>query len=559
MKRCLPVLLILFYCHYTTAQPDIDLIQDPEFNKGIKDTAYVNRLNKLALNYYSAHPETTKHYGTLALAAANALAYDVGKADAFYTLSLIAKLKADFNAELELHSQSLKIYERLKDFSKIARTYNAIGVVYNQQEDIESAMDFFNKAYHLYEAQHDEQGMATALRRIGNVEMDAKHFSKALEYYKTSLATEKKIKNQEGIASCLNNIGLIFYEQANYDSALYNLNKSLAITLLTNNINRLPAAYHNISNVYLKQGKIKEALSYAEKDLPIAEKLGLKPAVLEATQLLYKIYDKKGDYKKALEYLYRHNEERDSIFNKENNLQYAKIQAVFKMEAKEKEIEFLRKDQQSTRLVQIIIFSSFIFAIGIFSFVVYYQGTHLKRKQEIIQKNEAIHATQQALIKLELENKHLAEKQLQHDLEFRHKELLVYTLNLVQKNALMENLREGIRDLLATSDKDSSLKLSKLIKAIDYGLETDKDWEEFRMYFEKVHSSFFSRLKAQFADLSQSDLKLCALISLNLSMKEMAELMGISPESVKMARHRLRKKLDLQTEENLQDFIAEFK
>ncbi len=79
------------------------------------------------------------------------------------------------------------------------------------------------------------------------------------------------------------------------------------------------------------------------------------------------------------------------------------------------------------------------------------------------------------------------------------------------------------------------------------------------MYFEKVNSSFFQRLKNQFPDLTQSDLKLCALISLNLSMKEMAELMGISPESVKMARHRLRKKLNLVTEENLTEFLASFK
>jgi DNA-binding CsgD family transcriptional regulator len=79
------------------------------------------------------------------------------------------------------------------------------------------------------------------------------------------------------------------------------------------------------------------------------------------------------------------------------------------------------------------------------------------------------------------------------------------------------------------------------------------------MHFEKVHHSFFDNLKKKFPDLSQSDLKLCALISLNLSSKDMAELMGISPESVKMARHRLRKKLDLATEENLADFVLSFK
>jgi DNA-binding CsgD family transcriptional regulator len=97
------------------------------------------------------------------------------------------------------------------------------------------------------------------------------------------------------------------------------------------------------------------------------------------------------------------------------------------------------------------------------------------------------------------------------------------------------------------------------LKAIDYSLESEKDWDEFRMYFEKVHSSFFEKMKQQHPDLTQSDLKLCALISLNLSMKEMAELMGISPESVKMARHRLRKKLNLATEDNLTEFIASFK
>jgi len=97
------------------------------------------------------------------------------------------------------------------------------------------------------------------------------------------------------------------------------------------------------------------------------------------------------------------------------------------------------------------------------------------------------------------------------------------------------------------------------MKVIDYSLESEKDWDEFRMYFEKVHSSFFENLKAQHPDLTQGDLKLCALISLNLSMKEMAELMGISPESVKMARHRLRKKLSLATEENLTEFVAGYK
>ena len=240
-------------------------------------------------------------------------------------------------------------------------------------------------------------------------------------------------------------------------------------------------------------------------------------------------------------------------------MKFMRLQAIYENEKKEKELDLLKAEQRLSESRNRLIYtaSGAVFIIAIIMIISL--RNRVRREKEIARKNDELHHTQQSLIEVELANKQLAEKQLQQDLEFRHKELLTYTLNLVQKNNLMENLREGIQELLATTDKDSKIQLTKLIKVIDYSLESEKDWDEFRMYFEKVNSSFFQRLKNQFPDLTQSDLKLCALISLNLSMKEMAELMGISPESVKMARHRLRKKLNLVTEENLTEFLASFK
>jgi DNA-binding CsgD family transcriptional regulator len=70
-----------------------------------------------------------------------------------------------------------------------------------------------------------------------------------------------------------------------------------------------------------------------------------------------------------------------------------------------------------------------------------------------------------------------------------------------------------------------------------------------------VNKHFYTRLKQNYPEISANDLKICALIKLNLSIKEMAAILNISPDSVKTARHRLRKKLQLSTEENLTDFI----
>jgi hypothetical protein len=139
---------------------------------------------------------------------------------------------------------------------------------------------------------------------------------------------------------------------------------------------------------------------------------------------------------------------------------------------------------------QKITYAGLAFAMFVGGIIIYYQRKNIRDKKKLLEKNRQISETQQALLKVELENKQLSEKQLQYDLEFRHKELLTYTLNLVQKNTVMQNVREGINELLPSTDKENKVKISKLLKVIDYSLESEKDWDEFRMYFEKVHSSF---------------------------------------------------------------------
>jgi DNA-binding CsgD family transcriptional regulator len=94
-----------------------------------------------------------------------------------------------------------------------------------------------------------------------------------------------------------------------------------------------------------------------------------------------------------------------------------------------------------------------------------------------------------------------------------------------------------------------------LQKIIAKGMNHDKEWNDFNSSFESLNKNFYARLKQAYPEISPNDLKLCALIKMNLSIKEMAGILNISPDSVKTARYRLRKKLQLNTEENLTDFI----
>src|SRR5699024_7119713 len=90
---------------------------------------------------------------------------------------------------------------------------------------------------------------------------------------------------------------------------------------------------------------------------------------------------------------------------------------------------------------------------------------------------------------------------------------------------------------------------------VDYSFSLDQDWEQFRLYFEEVHTGFLDALKKQYPELTANELRLSALVKLSLTSKEIATILGITPDSVKTARYRLRKKLGMKTEENLTEFM----
>ncbi len=86
----------------------------------------------------------------------------------------------------------------------------------------------------------------------------------------------------------------------------------------------------------------------------------------------------------------------------------------------------------------------------------------------------------------------------------------------------------------------------------------DKDWEQFANHFDTVHSDFLKALHGSYRNLGNNELKLCAYLRMNLSSKEIAQLMNISVRGVEISRYRLRKKFQIPTEVNLSNFLLNF-
>jgi ligand-binding sensor domain-containing protein/DNA-binding CsgD family transcriptional regulator len=179
----------------------------------------------------------------------------------------------------------------------------------------------------------------------------------------------------------------------------------------------------------------------------------------------------------------------------------------------------------------------------------------IAQKEELLSKTKAVYESQQALVEADLKFLHLKEKQLEDQIEFKNKQITTHTLNIIQKNETLKDLRGKLEEISHSPNGSAQQELRKTLKMIDSSFRLDKDWEEFKLYFEQIYTGFYSKLKINYPELSNQELRHCALIRLNLSTVEIASILGISPDSIKVSRNRIRKKLKLPSNQNLSDFI----
>lgn len=143
----------------------------------------------------------------------------------------------------------------------------------------------------------------------------------------------------------------------------------------------------------------------------------------------------------------------------------------------------------------------------------------------------------------------LKNEKLEQDMANKNRELAVSTMSLIKKNEFLTSIKEELKG------SGDSNKVKSVIKTIDKDISEEDNWKFFKKAFSNADKNFFKKIKAQHPELTSNDLKLCAYLRLNLSSKEIAPLLNISVKSVEIKRYRLRKKMNLERETNLTDYI----
>ncbi|MEM9984779.1 MAG: triple tyrosine motif-containing protein, partial [Bacteroidota bacterium] len=183
-----------------------------------------------------------------------------------------------------------------------------------------------------------------------------------------------------------------------------------------------------------------------------------------------------------------------------------------------------------------------------------------KEKAELTSAHQKEQAEQQQVIEATQDKlSHLIQEKLEAEVQHQSQQLATATMHLLQKNESLAHVKRTVEKVLDQHPKHPGKEdLKIIVKELSQEEQFEKDWEQFAAHFDQVHAGFLRRLQESYPQLTPKDTRLCAYLRMNLSTKEIAPLMNISVRGVEISRYRLRKKLDLPKETNLNEFMMNF-
>jgi tetratricopeptide (TPR) repeat protein len=457
-------------------------------------------------------------------------------AKTYSQLGQIVKNNLEYEKSLELFFSAKKIFEEKSSISgDLGSVYNRIGGVYYDQGDYDKASKYWEKNLQIREILNDSLGLLSAYNNIGEIYRLSGDYNKALEYYNNAITINTVLQKPIYFPIIYDNIGNIYISTKQYDSAIKYLNKGLEIAIWEKNKKRQAVVYNSLGNLYLALDDFNNAKNSFLRANGIGMRLSNLEILKESSLGLGRSYERLNQFEKAYNFYKTFKQLSDSTLaiNSFEEIARLEMMLLFKNKKQLNDIEQEKKE-----------WVYFIIAIGLLLLIIVIAWLYGRQKIRIKHSQTA------------KENLELERKRLQEEIDFKNRELATNVMYMVKKNELINHISEKLIKAKTKFKKENIPVAEEIIHTLQMNVD-NQIWNTFEKRFEEVHKNFYSKLNERFPKLTKKDLKLCALLRLHLSTKEIATIMHQNPASVEVARTRLRKKLNLSnTEINLITFLS---
>ena len=456
--------------------------------------------------------------------------------NAYTVIGEIYRKIGDYEKALEYGLKSKEIAELLGMQEAVANNYNNIGIIFKEQGDLKGAKEYYLKALELNKKLAREFNIGSNYNNMGLIYRNTRQYDSALFCFQKAL---NYVKSGYAIATIYSNIGAIHYDLKAFDSAQYYHQNALVIQEEHGFKEQMSLSMINLAGVRREMKRYDESIGLALEAYNINEQEKNYDLLNSAALVLANAYEDKKDFENSLFYFRKHKQYHDSVYNEKKRKEIVGHQLKFETMEKEKENELLRNQSelQEARISAQFIIGIILVAVLLLSVWVFYLTfKRNKIKQELVNQR--------------LENEQNEKRYLEKELTFKNQELVNFALQIVEKNDFMTEVSKEI-DKLSKNGANGHEKVKELSKKLKANYIINKHQKEFDAHVNSVYESFYNKLDDKYPDLTQNEKRLAALLRLKLSSKEISSITGISSKSVDMSRYRLRKKLGLDTEDNL--------
>ena len=600
------LLLCLILGHVTPsrASQTTDSLWQSWQNKQLHDTLRLEALSNLLMaKYLPTNIDSMEHYARVMMDFAIDK-HPVYVARSIQMQGIVASERGDLVKALELFERAMHRYEalgreerRISALSNVARTH---GFLANTQ----LAVKYYGEVLDYSKRKGDDRGLAKNLNNVGLLYFNQEDHAKAKEYYQESIKHGQKVLELQSLAHAHGNLALMFaYEQnadsvfhhvdraseyyllmgdslglsslwaskgilqqkiGNYDEALETFERVLNISKAYGHRQMVVSALNQIASLYLDMKDYRQAGDFANRGLALAEEIPSLHHQEGAYNMLSKIAEANGDYQHSLEMYRQSRVMRDSLLKEENRYELIRQELKFsylkkavadsvrneeKAKIKDAVIAKERAEKEEYRSRQVLLFGG-IGVLLVFLAVVYNRFIVTKKQKGIIEEQKQQVEEQKVIIeeaaKTKLELERLKQERLKADLTNAAREI-------TRRQEWLEQFKAKLSKVKSFGNKNK--ELNEAFVDVTNQMQLDARNQEFYKNIEVVNQEFFQRLREMFPNITQNERELCGLIRLSLTTKDIANVRNVEPHSIRIARSRLKKRLGLEKEENLHDYL----
>ncbi|MEZ4847502.1 MAG: tetratricopeptide repeat protein [Bacteroidia bacterium] len=423
--------------------------------------------------------------------------------------------------------KAAEMYEKEQILDGKAEVYYLLGNIFLYSGDIEQGASYLEKAIDLFKETGNKGYEASAMSNLAMVFNRQGQLEKAESFIRSAIIIKEELADTLDLIRMQMNLAENLDWQGKHQEAIdYMENKAWPL-IQNQSFPHEKIAFYQVKGLILKHLKqIKAAeISYLQA-LSYAESYHFPYMESDIQKNLAKLYQETGQFENALNYYLDAQTIIDSLNHIETQKEIQALREQFEVSEKEREILLLKKEQSISQLkIRLLVVSVILIVIILGG------GIFIYRKKRDLEVQKA--------------------KQLQTELDLKNQQLTARALEMVRKNDFLASLSQEITE--------GELDRRKILREIKMHYQMETEWEQFQLAFNEVHTGFSDTLKHSYPTLTANELRHCALLKLGLSIKETASLMGITPASVKVARNRIKKKMELSDTDSLQDFLIKLR